>query len=176
MHALLTERLKLRTVQMDDAPAVQELASAREIAATTLNLPHPYPPNGAATWIQHARQIEGAANHAFAILRREDETLVGIIGIHADLDHHNAEVGYWIGLPYWNQGYATEALRRVLAFGFDEMTLNRIYGRHFASNTASCRVMDKVGMTYEGTLRQHILKWGDYVDVDIRAILREEWD
>ena len=73
-------------------------------------------------------------------------------------------------------GYMSEAARRVIQFGFEELGLNRIYAGYFTRNPTSRRVMEKAGMTYEGTYRQNVLKWGEFVDVGACAILRSEYD
>src|SRR5581483_12384347 len=135
---LTTERLILRPFTLADAERVQELAGAREIADTTGNIPHPYPDDAAAEWINGQRQeYESGKGMTFAITLRNDWTLIGAIGIHPDKEHHRAEIGYWIGLPYWNCGYCTEAARAVIAFGFQTLNLNRIYANHLTRNPAS---------------------------------------
>ena len=78
------------------------------------------------------------------------------------------------GVPYWNRGYCTEAARAVVAFGFSAWGMHRIQARHYTNNPASGRVMEKIGMTYEGCLRQCVQKWGEYLDVCIYGILEEE--
>jgi RimJ/RimL family protein N-acetyltransferase len=92
-----------------------------------------------------------------------------------NLDHALAEMGYWIGKPFWNHGYCTEAAKRLVRFGFEALQLNRILARHLSRNPASGRVMEKIGMQYEGCLRQHIKKWGVFEDLKIYAILKETY-
>ena len=84
------------------------------------------------------------------------------------------EIGYWVGLPYWNRGYATEASAALLDFGFDVLGLNRILARHITRNPASGRVMQKVGMEFEGISRQHFLARGQFEDVACYAILSSD--
>ena len=86
-----------------------------------------------------------------------------------------AELGYWIDRPYWNQGYCTEAGRAVLWYGFTELNLNRIHAYHLSRNPASGRVMQKLGMTREGLLRQHAKKWGKYEDIVEYGLVRQDW-
>ena len=93
-----------------------------------------------------------------------------------DQQHARAEMGYWIGKPYWNNGYCTEAAEAVLRYGFTELGLNRIYAHHFGRNPASGRVMEKIGMVYEGCLRQHVQRWGVFEDLKIYAILKSEYE
>jgi RimJ/RimL family protein N-acetyltransferase len=91
-------------------------------------------------------------------------------------EHKRAELGYWIGVPYWNHGYASEAARRVVNWGFQYLGLNRIYAQHFADNPASGRVMQKIGMQYEGTLRQPFIRLGEARDSVCYGILKDEWE
>ena len=99
--------------------------------------------------------------------------MIGAVGLRIEREDQRAELGYWIGRPYWNQGYCTEAARAVLDFGFEQLGLNRIYASHFTRNPASGRVMQKLGMTHEGRLRQHVRKWDAFEDVEVYAVLRE---
>ena len=105
---------------------------------------------------------------------REGERLCGGIGLQANPEHNHAELGYWIGVPYWGNGYATEAAKAVVRHGFQHAGLNRIFASHFKHNVASGNVLRKVGMKYEGCMRQHIFKLGEFVDLELYAILRYE--
>lgn len=174
---LLTERLLLRPFTLADAKEVQRLAGDRDIAATTLAIPHPYEDGVAEEWIRsHKERFDrGEAVH-FAIVRRHDLALVGAISLIINREHEHAELGYWIGKPYWNNGYCTEAAQAVIRYGFTVLDLNRIYARHFRRNPASGRVMEKIGMKYEGCLRQHVKKWGVFEDLQQYAILRSDYE
>jgi [ribosomal protein S5]-alanine N-acetyltransferase len=176
MPQLLTERLRLRPFAPGDAPDVQRLAGAREIAETTLFIPHPYPDGLAATWIAtHAARFESGKAAVFAVTLRQDGTLVGAAELGITREHRRAELGYWIGREHWGQGLATEAARRMLGYAFDELDLNRLQAHHFTRNPASGRVLLKIGMRYEGRSRQYLYKWDRPEDVDRYALLREEW-
>jgi RimJ/RimL family protein N-acetyltransferase len=91
-------------------------------------------------------------------------------------DQGIAEIGYWIAVPYWGRGYATEAAAEIVRYGFEERNLQRVFACHFTRNPASGRVLQKAGMKYEGTLRQHVRKWDEYVDVAFYGVLRHEYD
>ena len=96
------------------------------------------------------------------------------MGLHLKLQHLRAELGYWIGVPFWNRGYATEAAEAVIKFGFEELGLNRIEAEHFTRNPASWRVMEKLGMTLEGVRRQHVLKEDELEDLALYAVLHSD--
>jgi len=173
---LHTGRLCLRPLTLEDAPRVQQLAGDKDIARTTLTIPHPYPDGAAEQWIATQQErFEKDELVNFAVTRKDDQALMGVISLKLDLAHANAELGYWIGKPYWSQGYTTEAAKAVLAYGFKELKLHRIYAHYMAHNPASGRVMEKIGMTYEGRLRGHILKWGAFYDVVAYSILAHEF-
>ena len=173
---LATRRLRLRPFLAEDAPVVRELAGERAIADTTLNIPHPYEEGMAEEWIKsHEPGYEEGASATFAIVRRDDAVLAGAIGLQIDSVLKKAELGYWVGKPFWNRGFATEATLAVLKFGFEDLGLNRILARHLERNPASGRVMQKAGMLREGIARQDIIKWGRYEDLVSYAMLREEW-
>jgi RimJ/RimL family protein N-acetyltransferase len=172
-----TQRLRLRPFEISDAKDVQRLAGDRAVADTTLNIPHPYDDGEAEIWISGHRDLFKKWEHAiFAIALRETGELVGAMGLHLNPRFNRAELGYWIGKPYWNNGYCTEAARRVVQFGFEDLLLNRIHAHHMSRNPASGRVMEHIGMRLEGTMRQHVRKWDKYEDIVCYAILREDWE
>ena len=98
-----------------------------------------------------------------------------MIGLHLNRQDNRAELGYWIGVPFWGRGYATEAATEVVRYGFEELGLNKIYAGYFSRNPASGNVLRKIGMRHEGTLRQQHRKWGEYVDVEFYALTRDEF-
>jgi ribosomal-protein-alanine N-acetyltransferase len=176
MPRLETERLTLRPFELADAQEVQRLAGDRAIADTTLNIPHPYIDGEAEKWIStHRPKFESGEFATFAIVLRGSEALIGAISLHLSRRFDRAELGYWIGTPYWNEGYCTEAGQAVLGYGFKELGLNRIHAHYLKRNAASGRVMQKLGMSQEGILRQHVKKWDRYEDIVVYAILREDW-
>lgn len=174
---LETERLRLRGLELADAPIVQKLAGDPAIAATTLTIPHPYTLDAAEAWITAMHQeFKRGENFVFALVGKAGGAFIGVMEISPQPEHQRAELGYWIARPYWGQGYATEAARRLIRFGFEELKLNRIYATYFTHNPASARVMQKAGMTFEGILRQHVVKNGVYVDLGVYSLLRGEYD
>jgi len=172
-----TDRLLLRPFTLADAPDVQRLASERDIASTTLNIPHPYEDGMAEQWIEaHEERYEKGELANFAVVLRSDDSLIGSIGLSINQQHADAELGYWIGKPYWNRGYCTEAAEAVVRYGFEVLGLKRICACHFKRNPASERVLRKIGMTHEGCLRQHVKKWGVFEDLEQYGILKSGYE
>ncbi|MBN1354723.1 GNAT family N-acetyltransferase [bacterium] len=173
---LYTERLTLRPFTAADAPSVKRLAGEKEIAANTLLIPHPYKDKMAEQWIEtHARDFLEDRAAVFAITIRETKELTGAISLNIIREDEKAELGYWIGKPYWNRGYCTEAAARILGYGFRELKLNRIYAVHFLRNPASGRVLEKIGMVFEGCLRQSVKKWDRFEDLHVYGILAKDY-
>lgn len=168
---LETKRLTLRNFREADIPELIPLIGSREVAATTLRIPHPYTHHDA---VEFLTAYAKGPDLVFAIVLRSQGRLCGGIGLHPENQHQRAELGYWIGLPYWGNGYATEAAQAVLRYGFEQLKLNRIFASHFRENRASQRVLTKLGMRREGCMRQHVLKWGRFVDLELYSILRQE--
>lgn len=169
---LHTDRLRLRAFDDGDAADVRRLAGAFEIADMTQTVPHPYPEGAAEQWIAGlAPAWADGTGIAWAITTKAQGELVGAIGLRLTPEHAMAELGYWIGVPHWGRGYATEAGAAVLAFGFARLGLNRIQARHLVRNPASGRVMAKLGMRHEGRLRQSVRKHDRFEDLELYARL-----
>ncbi len=160
----------MRAFEPRDADVVQREISRVEIARV-LRVPHPYPENGAAEWIATAAE----PGRDFAIELRETRELVGSIAINPHEQHRRAEIGYWVAVAHWGRGYMTEAVRAIIDYGFRELGLNRVHAECHGDNPASARVLEKAGMTYEGTLRQHSFRLGRFADKLQFGILRSEW-
>jgi len=172
LPTLRTERLLLRPFTRNDIPELIPLIGARAVAATTRRIPHPYT-------LADAEEFIAAAEHGdeinLAICVFAGLGLVGGGILRPDLNHQHAELGYWIGVPHWGKGYATEAARKLVRYGFKELGLHRIYASHTSTNPASGRVLAKLGMKHEGRMRGHLVKWGEYQDLEFYGILRDEW-
>ncbi|MEO1998675.1 MAG: GNAT family N-acetyltransferase [Planctomycetaceae bacterium] len=173
---LESARLLLRPFDIDDAADVRELAGHRDVASTTLLVPHPYEDGMAEQWIStHQERFDRRELSVFAIIRRSEQSLIGAIDLTIESDHQRAALGYWIGRPHWGHGYCTEAAQLVLRYGFGDLGLNRIAAQHLSRNPASGRVLEKAGMQHEGRLRRHVKKWGVFEDVECYAVLKSEF-
>lgn len=175
---LETERLVLRRFTLDDAQDLLECASDPEVPKYT-------------SWEQH-KTIDDAIQTINQIMsiyddtgtkrwtwgiehKADDNKLIGTFTIWGEPEHARAEIGYILGRPYWGQGLVSEAAREVLRFGFNELGLNRIQASCDLENIASARVMEKNGMTYEGTLRDWLFTKGKYANFKMYSVLRREY-
>ncbi len=171
-----TKRLILRPFTLGDVAEVRKLVSDRDIAATTSDSEVPQP-DMVESWIRVREERFGKGeSFDFAIVHGEQEYVLGAIGLGIELKRDESmQLGYWLGKQYWNQGYCTEAARAVLKYGFEVLGLRRIFSRYFAGNAASGRVMQKIGMKYEGTMREAYKKWDKFEDLVCYSILRSDY-
>lgn len=171
-----TPRLWLRGFMPADAAAVQFLAGAREVADTTAVIPHPYPDGAAEAWIATHHEAWNQHQHlTLAITTKGDGVLVGATGLTFAEEHDRAELGYWIGVPFWGRGFATEAAGALTDFGFRVLGLQRVQAHHFARNSVSGRVLLKLGLRREGLALRAFKKHGRYEDLVGYAALRRDW-
>jgi len=159
---LHSERCVVRTYHPDDAPSLAENGNNRNI---WLNLrdrfPHPFTAAGGLGYINHC-----VANDEPSFAIEVGGKAIGGISLHIgqDVERIGAELGYWIGEPYWGRGIATAAIRLIVDYGFRERSLVRIWAVPFATNLASCRALEKSGFMREGTLRSSAIKDGKVFD------------
>ena len=166
-----TERLILRPFTLTDAPQVRALAGDRKIYETTLFVPHPYEDGMAEAWIStHQAGFYEGQGVVFAICLANGD-LIGAISLNKAGLFNRAELGYWIGVTHWNQGYCTEAAKAVLEYGFKVLGYHKISARHFAGNLSSGRVLEKAGMRREGSLQDDVIKDGRYITVELYGIV-----
>ncbi len=171
---LETERLILRPLRMSDARDMYAYARDEEVSRHVLWSAHTSISQTRAFLRASIRQYRREPG-SFAITLKGSGKMIGTVGfMWVNGEHRSAEVGYSLGKEYWNRGIMTEALRAVIAYGFDTLRLNRIEAQHEISNPASGRVMAHVGMQYEGILRQRLKNKGKFVDVALYAILRSD--
>ncbi len=145
---LNSQRLLLRAFKQSDAKHLHLLANNERIADVTANIPYPYPAGLAEDWIStHKSNWEQTQQAIFAITRQTDQQLIGCISL-MHIDKQQAELGYWIGVEYWGNGYCTEACQRIMQFGFETLALNKVYAQHLTRNPASARVLLKTGFQH----------------------------
>ena len=142
---LETKRLTLRAPTLKDAKAIAVLANDRRIAENTARIPHPYNLADAENFIAGANKADGET--VFLIVR--NGTIMGACGV-AVADPNAPELGYWLGVPHWGQGFATEALHAVIDFAFSEFEHSALHAGARVTNPASRRVLEKCGFQWTG--------------------------
>jgi [ribosomal protein S5]-alanine N-acetyltransferase len=176
---LHTPRLILRPFTLDECDRIATIANDPRVADTVLSIAIPYT-------LAHAQEFfhrhdawwrEGTA-FVFALRLRDvagSAGIIGFTGLHPKTAWNQAELGYWLGVDYWNQGFATEAARALCTWGFADRRFHRIFAHHMTKNPASGRVMEKLGMHDEGCMREAIRKGDEYRDVKVFGVLAREW-
>ena len=174
---LETPRLRLRPLERADVSAIQKAASAREIADTMISLPHPYPAGEAERYIDRQQaEREAGRSVTFTIEQKAQGRICGLIELRdIDYEHSQGELSFWLVFEAWGRGFMSEVAQTVVRYGFKNLGLNRLYAYHMLRNPASGRVLEKSGFKQEGRLRQRVRKWGQFEDVGLWAILRQDW-
>ncbi|MDE0087561.1 MAG: GNAT family N-acetyltransferase [Candidatus Poribacteria bacterium] len=168
---LHTDRLILRSFTLADASDVKRLAGERDVASTTCAIPHPYEDGMAEEWIStHKAAFEKGTGIYLAITLKDNEKLgdtilIGAIDLRIDQTEKIAELGYWVGKPYWNSGYCTEAAKAIVTYAFDVLELTNIHAFYLKRNPASGRVLEKIGMQFEESFPKAVEKWGVLEDI-----------
>ena len=143
---LKTKHLRLRKIQIEDIPSMVKYANNKEISDQVLNIPYPYDEPTAVFRISYVvKGFETKSKFVFSIILISTEEFIGEIGLHLDSGGNFAELGYWLGQPFWKQGLMTEAVEAVIKFGFEKLMLNTIFANCKEGNTASQKVFLKNG-------------------------------
>ena len=135
-------------------------------------LPYPYTESDAIDFIQAMLNSDKDATYAFAIVF--DGKVVGSIGVFRQNNIHRltAEMGYYIAEPFWGKGLGTDAIKQVSQYIFKNTDIIRIFAEPFAYNTASCRILEKSGFVFEGTLRSNAIKNGQIIDMKLYSLVK----
>lgn len=161
-----------------------ELSDAKDLAIALSNkkiqnnlrdgLPYPYTEKDGADFISAMLSVDENDTFAFAIMA--DNKVVGSIGVFRQGNIHRltAELGYYVAEEYWGKGIMTKAIKQICEYVFGKSDIIRIYAEPFAYNIASCRVLEKVGFQYEGTLRCNAVKNGKVSDMKMYSLLKIE--
>jgi ribosomal-protein-alanine N-acetyltransferase len=176
LPVLITERLKLRPLTMDDVDDVFAYTSDPEVARFIRRPLHETRADAEA-YVRAFVEAHGRGEASpWGVEHVQDGKIIGTCGFYYLNEHDaRAEVYYALSRAYWKHGYMTEAVRAVLKYGFNEIGLNRIDGACWAENTDSAHVLEKVGMQYEGVWRQFIFVKGAFRDIRWYSILRQEY-
>ena len=172
-----TKRLIIRPFVIDDSEMVYECCNDFEVVKTTLGLPWPYTKEIAEKWISKKDgEIKSGSSYELGICFKENpKKIIGCVALMGTNSlAKKAELGYWIKREFWNQGIATEAAKAIIDYGFNVLNLNSIYARYFDINPASGKVMEKCGMKFVGTFRQHEYRFEKFYNIKCYEILKTD--
>lgn len=163
---LQTSRLLLRKINVDDIPFLVKYANNRKVTEWVLNIPYPYEEPDAVFRISYVVQgFKAKSRYVFAIVLKDLDEFIGEVSLHLDNQGGWAQLGYWIGEPFWNRGIVTEAVGAILQFGFDRIKLDKIFATCHERNEASAKVMVKNGFQNSNTnggVRQYWMTKEEY--------------
>ena len=166
--------INIRTWKMEDAHSLAKALNNKNIHDNLRDgLPFPYTVSDAKDFI--SAMLATDSNNTFAWAITVDDTAIGSIGVFRKENVHRltAEMGYYISEEYWGKGIMTEAVKQACNYIFENTDIIRIFADPYASNTGSCRVLEKAGFVYEGTLRKNAVKNGQIADMKMYAIIRD---
>ena len=166
---------KIRKWKLTDAKDIAVALSNKKIQDNLRDgLPYPYSEQDGIDFISSMLSANEDETFAFAITL--DDKVIGSIGVFRQQNIHRqtAEMGYYIAEEYWGKGIMTDAVKQICEYVFKNSDILRIYAEPFAYNIGSCRVLEKAGFQYEGTLRSNAVKNGKVIDMKMYSLLREE--
>ena len=166
---------KIREWKLSDAKDLAAALSNRKIQDHLRDgLPYPYTEQDGVDYISAILSADKSETFAFAITI--DGKVIGSISVfrQGNIHRQTAELGYYIAEEYWGRGIMTEAVKQICGYVFDKSDILRIYAEPFAYNIASCRVLEKAGFQYEGTLRSNAVKNGKIIDMKMYSLLKAE--
>lgn len=164
----------IRPWRLEDAPHLAEAANNPKVLANLRDgLPYPYSLQDAQDYIQAMLTTDPHTTYAFAIVA--ENRAIGSIGVFRkdNIHRQTAEMGYYIGEPWWGKGLGTQAVRQACRYIFEQTDILRIFAEPFAHNISSCRILEKAGFTCEGVLRKNAVKNGQVLDMKMYAIVKE---
>jgi RimJ/RimL family protein N-acetyltransferase len=174
---ITTSRLKLRKIKLSDLSSLVKYCNNKKISDQIINIPYPYGEEDAIFRMNFVLQgFKNKERFVFAISFKDNEELIGEIGLHLDKTNNAAQFGYWIAEPFWGKGIATEATAAILKFGFEELHLNKIYATHYPENQASGKVMLNNKMIKEAELKDHYKIGESYRSVVQYRLTKTEYD
>ncbi|MBR9997906.1 MAG: GNAT family N-acetyltransferase [Cyclobacteriaceae bacterium] len=166
--------IRIRPWKEGDEMNLVKYANNKNIARNLRELfPNPYTLSDARTWIAFNKDLLPALNMAI-IWENEVIGAVGIV-LKEDIHRKNAEIGYWIGEPFWRKGFATKAVKMMIDYTFENYDVTRIFASTFDHNIASQKVLLKSGFKLEARLKKALFKNGRYADEIIMSLLKEDY-
>ena len=165
---------QIRKWKLSDAADLAAALSNKKIQDNLRDgLPYPYTEQDGADYISAMLSADENETYAFAIA--VDGKVIGSIGVfrQANIHRRTGELGYYIAEEYWGKGIMTEAVKQICEYVFNNSDIVRIYAEPFAFNIASCRVLEKAGFQYEGTLRSNAVKNGEVIDMKMYSVIND---
>lgn len=165
----------IRKWNLNDAKELSEAISNKKVQDNLRDgLPYPYTKQDGEEFIREMLSADEASVFAFAVTY--NDKVIGSIGVfrQSNIHYRTAELGYYIAEEYWGKGIMTDAVKQICSYVFSNSDIIRIYAEPFSDNTASCRVLEKAGFTFEGTLHQNAVKNGRVLDMRMYAVMREK--
>lgn len=174
---LSTPRLLLHALEPHQAERLCALVNGPKIADNTASIPSPYTLQTAQDFIEGMQEkFRATGLLSLGMHRRDDDELIGVVSLRINAAHGYGHLGGWVAASERNQGFAAEAATALMAYGFEALGLHRVGSQCFSRNKESARVMEKIGLHYEGCLRGAFLKNGVHEDMLVFAALRSEWE
>ena len=171
-----TERFILRPFRLEDIDEVARMCADETVSRFIPTMPNPYTRESAAVWLAtHREKAESGKELILAITDKNQDKLMGSIGLVMTPEHKRAELGYWLGKEFRNQGYMTEAAEAAVGHGFTKLGLEAVTCHHLQPNVSSGRVMQKIGMKHEGCRRKFYFHRSEFFDIVLYSILKEEF-
>ena len=171
IRLIQTERLVLRAPRAQDAKTIAALVNDRRIAENTLRIPHPY---GIADAQRFITGVNASSGETVFLIVRRDDTVLGACGV-AERPGDSPELGYWLAVAFWGNGYATEAARAVIDYAFDDLGYEMLHAGARASNPASRRVLEKCGFEWTGVELYRIRSLASSAPFDRFRLERRRW-
>ena len=171
-----TDRLLLRKIRYKDISSLIKYCNNKKISDQIINIPYPYGEADAIYRMNFVLQgFKNKERYIFAITFKDNDKLIGEIGLHLDKTNESAQFGYWIAESFWGKGIATEATAAILKFGFESLNLNKIYATHYPDNKASGKVMLNNKMIKEAEMKEHYKINDSYRDVFQYRLTKKEY-
>ena len=167
-------KCEIRKWKLSDAEMLASLLSNKNIQDNLRDgLPYPYTERDGTEFI--SAMLSADENETFAFAVTADNIVIGSVGVfrQGNIHRRTAELGYYIGEEYWSRGFCTDAVKQVCRYVFENSDIIRIYAEPFAYNTASCRVLEKSGFVFEGTIRSNAFKNGKILDMKLYSLIKE---
>jgi RimJ/RimL family protein N-acetyltransferase len=167
-------QVSIRSWKTEDVPDLAETINNKKVQDNLRDgIPYPYTEKDAEEFIITTLAAKKDSQYSFAITY--DSKIIGSIAVFRKDNVHRltAELGYYIAEPYWGKGIMTEAVKQICDYVFEHTDIVRVFAEPYALNTASCRVLEKVGFQFEGVVRQNVIKNGQILDMKLYAKIKD---